>query len=63
MAPLPKRKISKGRRNRRRAHHALKTANLVQCTNCGHLRLPHRVCLHCGYYQGQEIIEVEEEVS
>ena len=61
MAPLPKRKISKGRRNRRRAHHALKAANLTQCTNCGHLRLPHRVCPHCGHYQGREIIEVEEE--
>ena len=60
MAPLPKRKVSSGRRDRRRAHHALKQSNLVQCSNCGEMRLPHRVCLNCGFYQGREVIEVEE---
>jgi large subunit ribosomal protein L32 len=59
MAPLPKRKISKGRRDRRRAHDALKTRNLTQCTNCGESRLPHHVCPHCGYYKGREVISVE----
>jgi large subunit ribosomal protein L32 len=59
MAPLPKQRISKGRRDRRRAHHALTAKNLTQCTNCGHMRLPHRVCANCGYYQGREIVEVE----
>ncbi|MCA9869605.1 MAG: 50S ribosomal protein L32, partial [Anaerolineae bacterium] len=31
MPPLPKRKISKGRRDRRRAHHALTKPTLVEC--------------------------------
>ncbi len=61
MPPLPKRKLSKGRRDRRRAHDALKVQNLVQCSNCGEMRLPHRVCPHCGHYQGREVIEIEEE--
>lgn len=61
MGPLPKVRISKGRRDRRRAHHALKRRNLVACSNCGHLRLPHRVCPTCGYYQGREIVAIEEE--
>ncbi|NUM44166.1 MAG: 50S ribosomal protein L32 [Anaerolineales bacterium] len=61
MAPLPKRKLSKGRRDRRRAHDALKARNIVQCSNCGQMRLPHRVCPNCGYYQGREIIEIEAE--
>ena len=60
MTPLPKRKISKGRRDRRRAHDALKTASLVQCSNCGEMRLPHRVCPSCGHYQGREVISVDK---
>lgn len=60
MTPLPKQRTSKGRRDRRRAHHALKTMNLVQCTNCGEMRLPHRVCPNCGYYQGREVVSVED---
>lgn len=60
MTPLPKKKSAKGRRDRRRAHDALKSRNLVACSNCGHLRLPHRVCPSCGHYQGREIIEITE---
>ncbi len=60
MTPLPKRKVSPGRRDRRRAHDALKARNVVVCPNCGEPRLPHRVCSNCGYYQGREVIDVEE---
>jgi large subunit ribosomal protein L32 len=60
MVPLPKRKLSKGRRDRRRAHDALQNANLVQCSQCGEMRLPHTVCPNCGYYQGREIISMEK---
>jgi len=59
MTPLPKRKISPGRRDRRRAHDALKARNVVICPNCGEPRLPHRVCSNCGHYQGREVLEVE----
>jgi large subunit ribosomal protein L32 len=61
MTPLPKRKVSKGRRNRRRAHDALVPRTLVQCTNCGEIRRPHHVCPHCGYYKGREVISVERD--
>ena len=60
MTPLPKRKVSKGRRDRRRAHDALTARNLVQCPNCGEMRLPHTVCPYCGYYKGREVISVKE---
>ncbi|MCJ7625305.1 MAG: 50S ribosomal protein L32 [Anaerolineaceae bacterium] len=56
MVPLPKRKISKGRRNRRRAHDALRSVNLIQCSNCGEMRLHHTVCPNCGFYQGREVV-------
>ncbi len=58
MTPLPKRRVSSGRRDRRRAHDALKARNVVICPNCGEPRLPHRVCSNCGHYQGREIIEI-----
>jgi len=44
MTPQPKRKHSSGRRDRRRAHDSLANPNLVVCSNCGEMRLPHRVC-------------------
>jgi len=61
MTPLPKRKLSKGRRDRRRAHDALTASGLTQCSNCGEMRLPHRVCPSCGFYQGREIVSKEKE--
>lgn len=60
MTPLPKRKVSPGRRDRRRAHDALKARNTVECPNCGEPRLPHRVCANCGHYQGREVIDMSE---
>lgn len=63
MGPLPKRKLSKGRRDRRRAQDALTALNLVQCSNCGEMRLPHTVCPSCGHYQKREVINMEKETK
>jgi large subunit ribosomal protein L32 len=61
MPPLPKRKLSKGRRDRRRAHDALQAANLTTCPNCGSMSLPHTVCSNCGFYKGREVIEIKKD--
>jgi large subunit ribosomal protein L32 len=61
MTPLPKRKSTSGRRDRRRAHDALKARNSVDCPNCGEPRLPHHVCSNCGYYQGREVLIISKE--
>jgi len=61
MPPLPKKKHSRTRRDRRRAHDALQPKNLTQCSNCGEMCLPHRACPKCGYYKGREVFEVKEE--
>lgn len=61
MTPHPKRKISKGRRDRRRAHHALSQPHLVPCPTCKQRRPPHQVCPHCGTYRGRTVIEIVEE--
>ncbi len=60
MTPLPKRKLSKGRRDRRRAHDALSARNLVACNNCGEMRFPHTVCPNCGFYKGREVVSVDK---
>lgn len=58
MTPLPKRKLSKGRRNRRRAHDAIGAPQLVDCGNCHKPVLPHRMCPHCGYYRGRQVMDL-----
>ena len=61
MPPHPKRKHSKGRRDRRRAHDALIVPPLVACQNCGEMRPQHTVCPKCGHYQGKEVIAIKKE--
>ncbi|MDH3253493.1 MAG: 50S ribosomal protein L32 [Acidobacteriota bacterium] len=58
----PKRKTSKARRNRRRAHDALSSPSQSTCSNCGEVKLSHRACPHCGFYRGREVVDVEETV-
>ncbi len=59
MGALPKRKISKGRKNRRRSHHALKSKNLIPCPFCKKMKEPHVVCPNCGKYKDKEIIKTK----
>ncbi|MFQ5786095.1 MAG: 50S ribosomal protein L32 [Alphaproteobacteria bacterium] len=54
---VPKRKTSKSRRNMRRSHHALSAQNLVECSNCGELKMPHHICPACGHYKDREVLE------
>lgn len=57
---LPKRKHSKARRDKRRsANSRVFAASLSICPHCRKARLPHRVCPHCGYYNGKPVIILE----
>ena len=59
---VPKRKTSKARRDSRRANNfELETPNLVECLKCHELKLPHVVCKKCGYYDGEEVINMEKD--
>ncbi len=58
--PNPKRRHSRARRDKRRAHDALTRPNHSKCPHCQEDKMPHRVCSHCGYYKGREVIEVRE---
>lgn len=55
--PNPKRRHSRARRDKRRAHDALDTPAMSVCPNCQERKLPHRVCPHCGYYKGREVVK------
>ena len=57
---LPKKKISKTRRDRRRSHLALKPSTPNKCAHCKQPARPHRVCGNCGYYAGVEVKTPEE---
>jgi len=56
---VPKRKVSKQRRNKRRTHYKINAPALVLCPQCHTLKMSHRVCEECGYYGGKEIIKAE----
>ena len=49
---------TKGHRNQRRAHHALKPVATVACAKCHAAVLSHRICMNCGTYAGREVIDV-----
>lgn len=57
---LPKRRHSRTRRDKRRTHYKITLSNFSICPQCHEQKLPHRICPHCGYYKGREIIEIEE---
>ncbi len=59
--PNPKRRHSKARTHKRRAHDQLKRSTQGLCPNCGAQKLPHRVCRECGQYRGREVVEIETE--
>ena len=59
---VPKRKVSKQRGNKRFASNYKATMpTLVECPQCHERKQSHKVCPHCGYYNGKEVIKMEEE--
>lgn len=56
----PKRKISKARRDSRRAqNYKLSAPGIVECPQCHEMKLAHRVCKNCGHYKGKEVVASE----
>lgn len=55
---VPRHRHTKGKRNKVRMHLYIKPAVLTLCRKCKRKVLPYTVCQNCGYYKGQEIINV-----
>ena len=58
--PLPRRRHSKSRRDKRRTHWKLTAPNVVKCSNCDQPKLPHYACPNCGYYKGERVVIKKE---
>ena len=59
--PNPKRRQSRSRTGKRRAHDHLTLTQASVCSQCGASVVPHRACRSCGYYKDREVIEVDSE--
>ncbi len=57
---LPKGKVSRARGRKRRTHWKLELPTISACPQCKQMKLSHRVCKNCGYYNGVEVIKMEE---
>ncbi|MCI8479156.1 MAG: 50S ribosomal protein L32 [Oscillospiraceae bacterium] len=57
---VPKSKVSKQRRNKRRSSvWKLENPSVTTCPKCGAFRLPHRMCASCMSYNGHEFSKAE----
>ena len=56
---VPKKRLSRARRDMRRAHDHLTFTKAVElCPNCAEPKLRHHLCSACGQYRGKQILEV-----
>ncbi|GGA17058.1 MULTISPECIES: 50S ribosomal protein L32 [Bacillaceae] len=53
---VPARRTSKTVKRKRRTHFKLSVPGMVACSNCGEMKLAHRICKSCGQYKGKEVV-------
>jgi large subunit ribosomal protein L32 len=56
---VPKRRVSKQRKHKRRTHYRAEPVNTQACPKCGDPKLTHRVCPTCGHYRKKPVLEVD----
>ncbi len=54
--PVPKRKRSRARRDKRFANKGLVIQEVAVCPNCKEPRTSHQVCATCGHYKGVKVM-------
>lgn len=57
--PVPKRKTSKSRRDKRSANKGIKFSLPSVCQTCQASVGSHQVCQECGYYKGVKVIRTK----
>ena len=54
--PVPKRKTSKSRRDRRASTKFIRPKAIAKCQNCEFPISSHQACQHCGFYKGKKVM-------
>ena len=55
---VPKHRHTKSKVHKRRMHIFIKPPFLTTCQKCKKPVKPHIVCKYCGYYKGQEVLNI-----
>ena len=59
---VPKSKITKSKRDMRRAHDAIRSDAYIEDKDTGELRRPHHVDLKSGMYKGRQVLKVKDAI-
>ena len=59
--PVPKRKTSKARRDKRQSTKFIRVAAVTACQNCASPLNPHVACAQCGFYKGVKVLTTKLE--
>jgi large subunit ribosomal protein L32 len=59
---VPRKKVSRMKRNSRRAHDALTAPAHVEDKKTGERRRPHHIDMKTGMYRGRQILDIKTEV-
>ena len=58
---VPKHKVSKSKRDKRRTHQKTAVPTTTTCPDCGEPIQPHHACPQCGTYKGRQVIDTKED--
>lgn len=61
--PVPKRKRSRQRRDKRFANKGVEVRSFTACTNCSAALSLHTACMSCGFYKGRKVLATKADRS
>lgn len=59
--PVPKRKRSRPRRDKRFANKGMEVKTITECQNCKNPLNTHVACSQCGYYKGVKVLTTKQD--
>lgn len=60
---VPRHRHTTSKVHQRRMHIFITPASLTTCKKCKKPVLPHTVCKNCGYYKGNQVIDVMKKLT